>query len=77
MEFDNIETIKRSVEADLGVTIVPRATVENEIRAGTLRAVNFTESFTRPIGIIHRKGKVFSPAARRFVDILTESQAPG
>lgn len=77
MEFDNIETIKRSVEADLGVTIVPRATVENEIRAGTLRAVNFTESFTRPIGIIHRKGKVFSPAARRFVDILTEAQPSG
>jgi DNA-binding transcriptional LysR family regulator len=77
MEFDNIETIKRSVEADLGVTIVPRATVENEIRAGTLRAVNFTESFTRPIAIIHRKGKVFSPAARRFVDILTEAQPSG
>jgi DNA-binding transcriptional LysR family regulator len=74
MEFDNIETIKRSVEADLGVAIVPRATVENEIAAGTLRAVNFTESFTRPIGIIHRKGKVFSPAARRFVEILSEAQ---
>ena len=75
MEFDNIETIKRSVEADLGVAIVPRATVENEINAGTLIAVNFTENFTRPIGIIHRKGKVFSPAARRFVEILTEAQA--
>ncbi len=74
MEFDNIETIKRSVEADLGVAIVPRATVENEISAGTLSAVNFTENFTRPIGIIHRKGKVFSPAARRFVEILTEAQ---
>ena len=74
MEFDNVETIKRSVEADLGVAIVPRATVENEISAGTLRAVNFTESFTRPIAIIHRKGKVFSPAVRRFVEILTEAQ---
>lgn len=74
MEFDNIETIKRSVEADLGVAILPRATVEHEIRAGTLRAINFTESFTRPIGIIHRKGKVFSPAARRFVEMLTEAQ---
>jgi DNA-binding transcriptional LysR family regulator len=73
MEFDNIETIKRSVEADLGVTIVPRATVENEIRAGTLRAVNFTETFTRPIGIIYRKGKIFSIAARKFLDMLTES----
>ncbi len=74
MELDNIETVKRSVEADLGVTIVPRATVQNELRAGTLRAVNFTESFARPIAIIHRKGKIFSAAARKFIEMLTESQ---
>jgi LysR family transcriptional regulator, transcriptional activator of the cysJI operon len=74
MEFDNIETIKRSVEADLGITIVPRATVETEIRAKTLCAVNFTESYTRPIGIIHRKGKIFSAAARKFIEMLTESK---
>ena len=74
MEFDNIETVKQSVEADLGVTIVPRATVLNEVRAGTLRAVNFTESFARPIAIIHRKGKIFSAAARKFIEMLTEGQ---
>ena len=73
MEFDNIETIKRSVEADLGIAIIPQATVENEIRAGTLRAVNFTENYTRPIGIIHRKGKIFSAAARKFIEMLEES----
>jgi DNA-binding transcriptional LysR family regulator len=72
MEFDNIETIKRSVEADLGIAIVPRATVESEIRAGTLRAVNFTENYTRPIAIIHRKGKIFSPASRKFIEMLIE-----
>jgi len=72
MEFDNIETIKRSVEADLGITIVPRATVENEVKAGTLVAVNFTQSFMRPIGIIHRKGKTFSLAAQKLLEMLTE-----
>jgi len=75
MELDNIETVKRFVEADLGVTIVPRATVENEVRAGTLRAVNFTESFARPLGVIYRKGRVFSTAARKFIEMLTDSQA--
>jgi DNA-binding transcriptional LysR family regulator len=73
MEFDNIETIKRSVEADLGVTVVPRTTVENEVRSGTLRALNFTESFIRPIALIHRKGKIFSTAARKFIEMLTEA----
>src|SRR5262249_52820871 len=74
MELDNIETVKQSVEADLGVTIVPRATVQNEVRAGTLRAVNFTESFARPIAIIYRKGKILSGAARKFIEMLTEGQ---
>jgi len=76
MELDNIETVKQSVEADLGLTIVPRATVQNEVRAGTLRAVNFTENFARPIGIIHRKGKIFSAATRKFIEMLTEGQEP-
>jgi DNA-binding transcriptional LysR family regulator len=73
MEFDNIETIKRSIEADLGVAILPRATVENEVRAGTLKAISFTKSFTRPIALIHRKGRELSAAAQRFVEILTEN----
>lgn len=74
MEFDNIETIKQAVEANLGVAILPRATVENEVRAGTLYAVDFTESFERPIAIVHRKGKIFSAAARRFINLLTEEK---
>lgn len=74
MEFDNIETVKQAVEANLGVAILPRATVENEVRAGTLCAVDFTESFERPIAIVHRKGKIFSAAARRFIEMLTEEK---
>ena len=36
MEFDNIETVKRAVEIGAGVSIVPSATVEQEVRDGTL-----------------------------------------
>jgi LysR family transcriptional regulator, transcriptional activator of the cysJI operon len=72
MEFDNIETIKRSVEVGIGVSILPETAVVNEIRAGQLVALDFTEGvFTRSIGIIHRKGKVFSAAAREFISVLT------
>ena len=70
-EFDNIETIKRSVEAGLGVSIVPEDTVKNEVRAGTLAALGFTDGpFTRPVGIIHRKRREISPPARAFVELL-------
>jgi len=70
-EFDNIETIKRSVEAGLGVSIVPEDTVRNEVRAGTLFALGFSEGpFTRPVGIIYRKGREISPPARAFIELL-------
>jgi LysR family transcriptional regulator, transcriptional activator of the cysJI operon len=75
MEFDNIETIKRSVEVGIGVSILPETAVANEVRNGLLVALNFSEgTFTRPIGIIHRKGKVFTPAAGEFIKLLISSQ---
>lgn len=76
MEFDNIETIKRSVEVGNGVSILPETAVVNEVNGGMLVALDFKEGvFTRPIGIIHRKGKVFSAAAREFVNLLTSTGA--
>ena len=39
MEFDNIETIKRAVEIDAGVALLPEPTVTREIAQGTLSAV--------------------------------------
>ena len=38
MELDNVETIKRSVEAGLGVSLLPAPTLASEIRARTLVA---------------------------------------
>ncbi len=71
MEFDNIETIKRAVEINAGVSILPQAAFFQEVAAGTLKAVPFSnERFVRPTGIIVRKGRVLSPAARHFIDML-------
>ena len=70
-EFDNIETIKRSVEAGLGVSIVPTDTVKNEVRAGTLVALNITdERLTRPVGMIHLRRRELSAPARAFANLL-------
>ncbi len=75
MEFDNIETVKRSVEVGIGISILPETAVANEVRSKILVALDFTEGvFTRSIGIIHRKGKVFSAAAREFVQLLTSAR---
>ena len=78
MEFDNIETIKRSVEAGIGVSILPAKAVENEARVGTLVARAFAEGpFTRAVGLIHRRGRELSPAATAFVDLLRERMGEG
>lgn len=71
MEFDNIETIKRSVEVGVGISILPEKVVASEVRNRMLVAREFIEGrFVRPIGIIHRKGRTFSPAANEFRQML-------
>ncbi len=71
MEFDNIETVKRAVEIDHGIAIVPQATVQQEVNQGTLAQISFKgHEFTRPLAILHRKGRVLTPAMKKFIDTL-------
>jgi DNA-binding transcriptional LysR family regulator len=78
MEFDNIETVKRAVEIDAGVAIVPSATVVQEVQQGTLAMVPFKgRVFNRPLAILHRKGRVLTPAMRKLLETLTsDSHGP-
>ena len=71
MEFDNIETIKRAIEIDAGVSLLPEPTVLREVAAGTLAAVPLdTDELVRPLGIVHRRGKQLSATTWRFVELL-------
>jgi len=71
MEFDNIETVKRAVEIDHGIAIVPQATVIQESKQGTLSVIPIKgKDFTRPLAILHRKGRVLTPAMKKFVETL-------
>ncbi len=77
MEFDNIETVKRAVEIDHGIAIVPQATVLQEAVHGTLAVRLFRGAgFTRPLGILHRKGRVLTPAMKKFIENL-RTELPG
>lgn len=72
MEFDNIETVKRAVEINAGFAIVPQATVKQETTQGLLKAVPLKGNpITRPLAIIHRKGRVLTPAMKKFIANLT------
>lgn len=71
LEFDNIETMKRAVEIDAGVALVPSATVVQEVKLGTLVVLDIKgKPLVRPLGILHRKGRPLTPAMKKFIDTL-------
>jgi len=71
-EVSNIEVIKRIVEVGTGISIAPEPAVRPEVRNKTLVAIPFSdESFIRQLGIIHKEGRHFSPAAEKFIETLT------
>jgi DNA-binding transcriptional LysR family regulator len=78
MEFDNIETIKQAVQIGAGVSILPEPTVRQASQRGELAIVRLiAPELRRPLGIIHRQRKVFTPTAGKFVELLQQVQANG
>jgi len=75
--FDNIENVKRAIEAGAGISLLPRPTVAREVALGTLKAIPLEGvHWERPLGIVHRRHKQFSLAAKRFVEMLQLEFAP-
>lgn len=75
MEFDNIETIKRAIEINAGIAILPEPTVLREVAAGTLARVRIADAdaarlLVRPLGIIRSRNRQLAPTAQRFLDLL-------
>ena len=74
MEFDNVETVKRAVEIDAGVSILPQATIAQEVSKQTLVQVPFEgEEFHRPLAALIKKNKVLSPAMKQFLAIVKDA----
>jgi DNA-binding transcriptional LysR family regulator len=71
MEFDNTETIKRAIEINAGISILPENTIVQEVSSRTIKAIPFlNERFFRPTGIIVRKDKILGLASRYFIELL-------
>jgi len=71
MEFDNIETVKRALEINSGLSILPKTAILQELADGTLKSMPFSnEDFVRPTGVIVRKDKNLSEAGRFLIELL-------
>lgn len=71
MEFDNIDSMIRAVEANNAVSILPEATVRKETADGSLRVVACKQmKLTRPLGIIVKRSGKLTRAADEFASML-------
>jgi DNA-binding transcriptional LysR family regulator len=71
MEFDNVETVKRALEINAGIAILPRNTVTNETERNQLTACKLDHgAHVRPLAIIHKKNRTLTPALRSFVELM-------
>lgn len=73
MEFDNIETVKRAVEIDAGIAVVPQTTITQEVTNQTLAAVPIDDGeLYRTLAAIYKRSKVLSPAMKQLLALLKE-----
>jgi DNA-binding transcriptional LysR family regulator len=57
MELGSPEALKGAVEANIGITILSRATLAKELKLGTLVAVDLDPPLERPFSFVHQKQK--------------------
>ena len=57
MELGSPEAVKGAVEAGMGLSVVSRATIQKELRLGTLVAVDLDPPLERPFSFVHQKQK--------------------
>lgn len=77
IELWSIESIKRCVASNLGVTFLPRFTVEKELQSGELQQLHFSDiPLTITALCAHHAGKFVSPAMRVFMECIQECLMP-
>jgi len=72
-QFHELELVKRAVERDVGVAVLPAGTVAMEVADRRLAAVPFADgNHTEPLGLIHRKDRQLTPPMKDFIAFLKQ-----
>jgi len=75
MQFDNIQSIKEAVALGSGISILPERTMHSELDHGRLVSIPLhAPELVRPTGIIHRKKKKHTRAARQFLNLVVTNE---
>ncbi len=71
MEFDNIDSLTRAMQVNVGIGILPEPAVRREVSAGSLRQIPCPElQLVRPLGAIWRRGIKLGSAARELAALI-------
>jgi DNA-binding transcriptional LysR family regulator len=71
IELGHPEAMKRAAERGLGVTLLFRSAVQQELAGGRLREVGLRDaSLAAPLYLVYRRAKVFSPAQGHLLDAV-------
>jgi DNA-binding transcriptional LysR family regulator len=77
MQFDNIQSIKEAVVLGSGISILPDRTIHTEVEQRRLVSIPLhAPELVRPTGVIHRKKKKLTRAARQFLNVVVASEVP-
>lgn len=72
VQIDSLTAQKRMVEADFGLALLPRSSIDEELRAGTLCVLRVPAMrVTIPVVLIHRQRAFQSGATRALTTMLT------
>ncbi|MGO2681278.1 MAG: LysR family transcriptional regulator [Proteus vulgaris] len=75
MEINSLEGIKQGVIHGLGISVLSRLSILQELESGLLCEIPFDDiQFSRGIRYFHHKEKYISPATKNFLSVL-QSQA--
>lgn len=71
IELSSINTIKKCVESNIGISYLPRFTVEKELEEGSLQELPFAEApqLIQPLCGYHA-GKCVTPAMEAFIECM-------
>ena len=76
LELGHPEAMKRVAAQGLGVALLFRSSVVDELEAGVLREIPIKDTtLAVPIYLTYRRGKPFSPSQRELMDLVREDIA--
>ena len=78
MEFGSTEALKRAAVHGGGIAWLPRISMVNELREGSLRELPLKQlRIVRPLMVLSRRDAPLEPVAQVFLDLLRKSSQAG